>query len=97
MLSDVQAVVFDLDGTLLDRRRSFDRFVRDQWQRFAHFLKAIDQEQYVQTLIDIDRDGYRVAAGPVTASSRTAAPAAARLHGNPLVAVLGRTTTAGCR
>ena len=25
MLSDVQAVVFDLDGTLLDRRRSFER------------------------------------------------------------------------
>jgi len=27
MLSDVQAVVFDLDGTLLDRRRSFEQFV----------------------------------------------------------------------
>ena len=58
MLSDVQAVVFDLDGTLLDRRRSFQRFVRDQWQRFAHFLKAVEREQYVQTLIELDRDGY---------------------------------------
>ena len=58
MLSDVRAVVFDLDGTLLDRRRSFERFVRDQWQRFAHFLKAVDREQYVQTLIEVDRDGY---------------------------------------
>jgi putative hydrolase of the HAD superfamily len=58
MLSDVQAVVFDLDGTLLDRRRSFERFVRDQWQRFAHFLKAVEREQYVQTLIEVDRDGY---------------------------------------
>ena len=58
MLSDVQAVVFDLDGTLLDRRRSFERFVRDQWQRFAHFLKAVEREQYVQTLIGVDRDGY---------------------------------------
>ena len=58
MLSDIQAVVFDLDGTLLDRRRSFERFVRDQWQRFAHFLKAVDREQYVQTLIELDRDGY---------------------------------------
>ena len=58
MLSDVQAVVFDLDGTLLDRRRSFERFVRDQWERFAHVLKDVEREQYVQTLIVADRDGY---------------------------------------
>jgi putative hydrolase of the HAD superfamily len=58
MLSDVQAVVFDLDGTLLDRRRSFEQFVGDQWQRFAHFLNAVEREQYVQTLIEVDRDGY---------------------------------------
>ena|SRR5687768_9858241 len=58
MLLDVQAVVFDLDGTLLDRRRSFERFVRDQWQRFARFLKAVEREHYVQTLIETDRNGY---------------------------------------
>ncbi len=58
MLVDIQAVVFDLDGTLLDRRRSFERFVRDQWERFAHFLQTVDEEQYVQTLIELDRDGY---------------------------------------
>ena len=58
MLADIQAVIFDLDGTLLDRRRSFEGFVRDQWQRFAHCLKAVDREQYVQTLIERDRDGY---------------------------------------
>jgi putative hydrolase of the HAD superfamily len=58
MLSDMQAVVFDLDGTLLDRRRSFEQFVGDQWQRFAHFLKAVERAQYVQTLIENDRDGY---------------------------------------
>jgi putative hydrolase of the HAD superfamily len=58
MRADIQAVVFDLDGTLLDRRRSFERFVRDQWARFAPNLPAVDQEQYVQTLIELDRDGY---------------------------------------
>ena len=58
MVADIQAVVFDLDGTLLDRRRSFERFVRDQWERFAHVLQTVDQEQYVQTLIERDRDGY---------------------------------------
>ena len=58
MRADIQAVVFDLDGTLLDRRRSFERFVRDQWERFANCLQAADQEQYVQTLIELDCDGY---------------------------------------
>jgi len=58
MLADVQAVVFDLDGTLLDRRRSFERFVRVQWERFAGVLDAVDREQYVQVLIERDRDGY---------------------------------------
>jgi putative hydrolase of the HAD superfamily len=58
MLANIDAVVFDLDGTLLDRRRSFERFVRAQWERFAHVLRTVDQEQYVQTLIERDRDGY---------------------------------------
>ena len=58
MRADIQAVVFDLDGTLLDRRRSFERFVREQWNRFAKCLQAVDQEQYVEALIALDRDGY---------------------------------------
>ena len=58
MRVDIQAVIFDLDGTLLDRRRSFQQFVRDQWERFANDLQAAEQEQYVQTLIELDRDGY---------------------------------------
>ena len=58
MLENIDAVVFDLDGTLLDRRRSFERFVRAQWVRFAHVLQAVDQEEYVRTLIERDRDGY---------------------------------------
>ena len=58
MLANIHAVVFDLDGTLLDRRRSFERFVRDQWERFGHFVRTVDQEKYVQILIERDRDGY---------------------------------------
>ena len=58
MLSDIRAVVFDLDGTLLDRRGSFARFIRMQWERYAHVLEGIEQEEYVQTLIAADRDGY---------------------------------------
>ena len=54
----LQAVLFDLDDTLLDRRGSFEQFVRDQWTRSAPRVQAIDQEQYVQTLIELDRNGY---------------------------------------
>ena len=58
MKSGIQAVVFDLDGTLLDRRRSFDRFARDQWTRFAHALHSVPSGEYVRTLIRLDGDGY---------------------------------------
>ena len=53
----IQAVVFDLDGTLLDRRLSFERFVRDQWERYSRALQSVDRE-HVQALIERDRDGY---------------------------------------
>ena len=58
MLTDVQAVLFDLDGTLLDRRQSFDAFVREQWARFADVLGHVDREQYVRAAILRDADGY---------------------------------------
>jgi putative hydrolase of the HAD superfamily len=58
LLVDIQAVLFDLDGTLLDRRSSFERFVRDQWNRFSHVLHSVEQKHYVQTVIELDGDGY---------------------------------------
>ena len=58
MLPDLQAVLFDLDGTLLDRRRSFEYFVREQCKRFLPFLQTVEQEQYVEVLIELDGDGY---------------------------------------
>jgi putative hydrolase of the HAD superfamily len=58
VLTDIRAVAFDLDGTLLNRRHSFDRFARDQWERLAHLLRTVDEDQYVQTLTELDRDGY---------------------------------------
>ena len=50
--------MFDLDGTLLDRRRSFERFARDQWHRFSPVLQAVHPDDYVQTLIRVDGNGY---------------------------------------
>ena len=58
MLADIQAVAFDLDGTLLDRRRSFEQFVRSQWERFAQPLEGVAQDRYVHVLTQLDRDGY---------------------------------------
>ena len=58
MLAGLRAVVFDLDGTLLDRHRSFEQFVRGQWSRFAPVLGAATQAAYVEALIAGDRGGY---------------------------------------
>jgi putative hydrolase of the HAD superfamily len=55
---ELQAVLFDLDDTLLDRRGSFEQFLRDQWTRFCPAVQGIDQDQYVQTLIELDHNGY---------------------------------------
>ena len=54
----MHAVLFDLDGTLLDRHRSFELFARDQWVRFASVLHPAGQDEYVRTLIEHDREGY---------------------------------------
>ena len=58
MLAGIRAVVFDLDGTLLDRHASFERFARDQWARFAPVLHPASQDEYVQALVERDREGY---------------------------------------
>ena len=58
MEHEIHAVLFDLDGTLLDRRRSFELFVRKQRERFVSSLGAIHSDRYVQTLVRLDRDGY---------------------------------------
>src|SRR5438874_202244 len=65
MIPDLQAVLFDLDGTLLDRRRSFEYFVRQQWKRVP-FLPTVAQEQYVEVLIELDGDGYASRKGRFT-------------------------------
>lgn len=58
MLAGLRAVIFDLDGTLLDRHRSFELFARDQWTRFASALHPARQEEYVRMLVAFDREGY---------------------------------------
>src|SRR5262245_46962966 len=57
MLTRIHAVLFDFVGTLLDRRLSFDAFMREQWKRFP-IVQAVPETEYVQTLVELDRDGY---------------------------------------
>jgi putative hydrolase of the HAD superfamily len=58
VLAGIRAVLFDLDGTLLDRHASFERFARDQWRRFAAALQPVTEDDYVRVLIERDREGY---------------------------------------
>jgi len=54
----IRAVLFDLDGTLLDRASSLELFLNQQYDRFTDPLSAINREIYFQTIIELDRHGY---------------------------------------
>lgn len=54
----IEAVLFDLDGTLLDRERSLFHFIHDQYERFQHKLEHISREQYVSRFVELDSRGY---------------------------------------
>ncbi|GAA0137454.1 HAD family hydrolase [Paenibacillus sp. YSY-4.3] len=53
----IHAVLFDLDGTLLDRDSSLLEFVRDQYHRYSA-LQIVEKEVFVQRFIELDNHGY---------------------------------------
>ncbi|MFC4100063.1 HAD family hydrolase [Paenibacillus xanthanilyticus] len=53
----VQAVIFDLDGTLLDRDASLREFLKDQYARFPQ-LRTISRSAFMDRFIALDRRGY---------------------------------------
>ncbi|GIP59489.1 HAD family hydrolase [Paenibacillus sp. FSL W8-0186] len=53
----INAVLFDLDGTLLDRDASLLKFVRDQYDRYPE-LQIVEKESFVQRFIELDHHGY---------------------------------------
>lgn len=54
----VKAVIFDLDGTLLDRDSSLKLFIKDQYKRYINELQHVPEEQYVKRFIELDNKGY---------------------------------------
>ncbi|MBE7105916.1 HAD family hydrolase [Bacillus cereus] len=54
----IRAVLFDLDGTLLDRRQSLEQFIRDQYNRFASHLINVEKAEYCSRFLELDNNGY---------------------------------------
>ncbi|WP_430788985.1 HAD family hydrolase [Virgibacillus flavescens] len=54
----IKAVVFDLDGTLLDRDQSVKHFINLQYSRMFEILKHIPKEAYATRFIELDDHGY---------------------------------------
>ncbi|KOS60181.1 HAD-IIIA family hydrolase [Lysinibacillus agricola] len=54
----IKAVIFDLDGTLLDRDRSVRLFIEEQYERLKTKLSHILKETYVHRFIELDNRGY---------------------------------------
>ncbi|PJO45544.1 HAD family hydrolase [Lysinibacillus xylanilyticus] len=54
----IRAVIFDLDGTLLDRESSVLSFIEQQYERLKPNLSHILKENYVQRFIELDNHGY---------------------------------------
>jgi putative hydrolase of the HAD superfamily len=54
----IKAVIFDLDGTLLDRDASVEQFIAIQYDRLSHNLSHIAKNDYIARFIELDCHGY---------------------------------------
>ena len=54
----LQAVIFDLDQTLLDRTATFHRFLEKQYLRFQCDLQIVSLMKYIATVQTYDGNGY---------------------------------------
>lgn len=52
------AVLFDLDGTLLDRDASLKLFLDGQYERFAGPLAALERREYIGIMAALDGFGH---------------------------------------
>ena len=54
----IKAVIFDLDGTLLNRDATVQKFIDDQYERLNNWLGHIPKELYTSRFIELDCHGY---------------------------------------
>ncbi|MBX9974094.1 HAD family hydrolase [Cytobacillus firmus] len=54
----IKAVIFDLDGTLLNRDESVKMFIQKQYERLIKLVGHIPKERYVRRFIELDNRGY---------------------------------------
>ncbi|MGD6943948.1 HAD family hydrolase [Cytobacillus gottheilii] len=54
----IKAVLFDLDGTLLNRDESVKWFIQIQYDRLNKSLGHIPKERYIRRFIELDHRGY---------------------------------------
>ncbi len=54
----MKSVIFDLDGTLLDRETSVEQFVSGQYDRLAKHLNHIPKNDYIAEFIELDCHGH---------------------------------------
>ncbi|SDM88937.1 putative hydrolase of the HAD superfamily [Psychrobacillus sp. OK028] len=54
----IKAILFDLDGTLLNRDESLKIFVDKQYDRLSHLIGHITKDAYITRFIQLDSRGY---------------------------------------
>ncbi|MFZ3578369.1 HAD family hydrolase [Virgibacillus sp. DJP39] len=54
----IRAVLFDLDGTLLDRDQSVRNFIDGQYERMINLLGHIPKQVYTTRFLQLDSHGY---------------------------------------
>ncbi|WP_394175803.1 HAD family hydrolase [Guptibacillus hwajinpoensis] len=54
----IKAILFDLDGTLLNRKASVQAFIHNQYERHVHVFEGIEKDEYCKRFIDLDNNGY---------------------------------------
>ncbi|WP_067729915.1 HAD family hydrolase [Oceanobacillus damuensis] len=54
----IKAVVFDLDGTLLNRDASVKVFIEKQYRRLNKWINHIPKDKYITRFVELDNRGY---------------------------------------
>lgn len=54
----MKGIIFDLDGTLLNRDASVKMFIASQYDKFYKYLSHVPKRSYITRFIELDNRGY---------------------------------------